>query len=50
MRRSCITDMVDFEESKIRFCIVCLIQIIEKNEILKKFKLKEKFRNDYLYL
>ena len=50
MRRSCIVDFFDFGEIKLKVCIVCLIQIIERTETLKKFKLKETLRNDYLYV
>ena len=50
MKRSCITDLIELENEKIRICTVCFLQIIERNNLLKKFKLEEKLRNDYLFL
>ena len=50
MKRSCIVDFFDFGEIKIKVCIVCLIQIVNGSETLKKFKLKKTLRNDYLYM
>ena len=50
MKRSCIVDFFDFGEIKIKVCIVCLIQIVNGSETLKKFKLKKTLRNDYIYM
>ena len=50
MKRSCITDLIELENEKIRICTVCFLQIIERNNLLKKFKLEEKLRNDYFFL
>ena len=50
MRKSCIVDFFDFDENKIKACIVCLIEIAGKNETLKKFKLKTALRNGIFYM
>ena len=48
IKRSCITDLVDFANLKIKICLVCLMEIIERSQFLKKFKLK--IGNDYLFM
>ena len=50
MKKSCIVDSFEFVENKIMVCIVCLMQILNKNETVKKFKLKKTLRNDFLYM
>ena len=50
MRRSCIVDFFEFDENEIKVCIVCLMQIVNGNETIKKFKLKRTLRNDFLYM
>ena len=49
-RRSCIIDFFDFGEITLKVCIVCLIQLVNRTDTLKKFKLKETLRNDYFYV
>ena len=50
MRKSCIVDFFEFDETELKACIVCLIQIIKGTDTLKKFKLKKTLRNDFLYM
>ena len=51
MRKSCITDLIEIENESIVLCNVCLLQIIERNNLLPKFKLKDELRNDdYFFL
>ena len=50
MRKSCIVDFFDFDETEIKVCIVCLIEIVGKTETLKKFKLKTALRNGIFYM
>ena len=50
MRKSCVVDFFDFDETKIKVCIVCLIEIVGKTETLKKFKLKTALRNGIFYM
>ena len=51
MRKSCITDLVEIENESIVLRNVCLLQIIERNDLLPKFKLKNELRNDdYFFL
>ena len=49
MRKSCIVDFFDFDENKIKVCIVCLIDIVGKSETLKKFKLKTALRKNGIF-
>ena len=50
MKKSCIVDFFDFGEIEIKVCIVCLIEIVNRTETLKKFKLRRTLRNDFLYM
>ena len=51
MRKSCITDLVEIENESIVLYNVCFLQIIERNDLLPKFKLKNELRNDgYFFL
>ena len=50
MKKSCIVDFFNFDENQIKVCIVCLIDIVEKTETLKKFKLKSELRNGIFYV
>ena len=50
MRKSCIVDFFNFDETEMKVCIVCLIEIAGKTETLKKFKLKSKLRNGIFYV
>ena len=50
MKRSCITDLIELNNEEIRLCTVCFLQIMERTNFFKKFKLEEKLRNDYLFL
>ena len=50
MRKSCIVDFFNFDETEIKVCIVCLIELVGKTEILKKFKLKSELRNGIFYV
>ena len=50
MRKSCIVDFFNFDETEIKICIVCLIEIVGKSETLKKFKLKTALRNGIFYM
>ena len=54
MKKSCILDFFNFieneNENEIKVCIVCLIELIGKTEILKKFKLKSELRNGIFYV
>ena len=50
MRKSCIVDFFNFHETEIKVCIVCLIELVGKTEILKKFKLKSELRNGIFYV
>ena len=48
----CVTDFISDGNEIIEVCSVCFIKIIEKNNLLKHFKIKEKVRDEtyYLYL
>ena len=50
MKRSCITELIELNNEEIRLCTVCFLQIMERTNFFKKFKLEEKLRNDYLFL
>ena len=50
MRKSCIVDFFNFDETKLKVCMACLIEIVGKTGTLKKFKLKSTLRNGIFYV
>ena len=51
MKRSCLLDSVENGEEAIKFCLVCLLKIINNRKYLEQFKKKDETDTiEYLYL